>query len=161
MDGPKLSIFLHSRLLTAFLKALFQQAFVEQMQRIPHNRLLTAFLRALFQQASVEQIQRIPFNQRQTAIFWGSLLAVSGGRLFSGFWGAAPNRQFPFTTSITTDSFLAPRLGGYFLRVDFWIFHGLPNIDNFPSQRYLQNTTYTVQSASDGLLESILSTSSC
>ena len=132
-----------------------------KIQRIPFNRLLTAFLRALFQQASVEQIQRIPFNQPLTAISWGPLLAVSCGRLFSGFWRAARNRQFPFTASLTTDSFLAPRLGGYFWRVVFSIFRGLPKIDNFPSQHLLQNTAYTAQSASDGLLESIVSTSSC
>ena len=80
MDCPKSTISLHSgfykiqripfnRLLTAFLKALFQQALVEQIQRIPFNRLLTAFLRALFQQASVEQIQRIPLNRLLMAIF--------------------------------------------------------------------------------------------
>ena len=46
------------------------------------------------------------------AIFWVPLLAVYCGRLFSGFWRAARNRQFPFTASLTTDSFLAPRLGG-------------------------------------------------
>ena len=142
------------------MKALFQHALVEQVQRIPFNRLLTAFLRALFQQASVEQIQRIPFNQPLTPISWGPLLAVSCGRLFSGFWRAARNRQFPFTASLTTDSFLAPRLGGYFWRVVFSIFRGLSKLDNFVSQRLLQNIAYTVQSASDGLLESIVSTSS-
>ena len=83
MDCPKSTISLHSgfykiqripfnRLLTAFLKALFQQALVEQIQRIPYNRLLTAFLRALFQQASGEQIQRIPLNRLLMAIFLGS-----------------------------------------------------------------------------------------
>ena len=133
MDCPKSTIFLHSsfykiqripfnRLLTAFLKALFQQAFVEQIHSIPYNRLLTAFLKALFQQASVEQIQRIPLNRLLMAIFWGPLLAVYCGRLFSRFWRPARNRQFPFTASLATDSFLAPRLGGYFWRVVFWIF---------------------------------------
>ena len=117
----------YNRLLTAFLKALFQQALVEQVQRVPFNRLLTAFLRALFQQVSVEQIQRRPFNQPLTAIFWGPLLAVSCGRLFSGFWRAARNRQFPFTASLTTDSFLAPCLGGYFWRVVFSVFVDYPN----------------------------------
>ena len=123
LDCPKSTISLHSgfykiqripfnRLLTAFLKALFQQALVEQIQRIPYNRLLTAFLRALFQQASVEQIQRIPLNRLRMAIFLGPLLAVYCGRLFSGFWRPARNRQFPFTASLTTDSFLAPCLGG-------------------------------------------------
>ena len=88
MDCLKSAISLHSgfykiqripfnRLLTAFLKALFQQALVEQIQRIPHNRLLTAFLRALFQQASVEQIQRIPLNRLLMTIFRGPLLAVA------------------------------------------------------------------------------------
>ena len=145
MDCPKSTISLHS--------------VFHKIQRIPFNRLLTAFLRALFQQASVEQIQRIPFNRLLMAIFWVPLLAVYCGRLFSGFWRAARNRQFPFTASLTTDSFLAPRLGGYFWRVVFWIFHGLLKIDNFPSQRFLQNTMYSVQSAAEGLLESILATS--
>ena len=157
MDYPNSTISLHSvfykiqripfnRLLTAFLKALFQQALVEQIQRIPYNRLLTAFLRALFQQASVEQIQRIPLNRLRMAIFPGPLLAVYCGRLFPGFWRPARNRQFPFTASLTTDSFLIPRLGGYFWRVVSWIFSWIPQ--NRQSPFTADSTKYNVYRSS-------------
>ena len=143
MGCPKPTISLYSgfykiqripfnRLLTAFLKALFQQALVEQIQRIPYNRLLTAFLRALFQQASVDQIQRIPLNRHLMAILWGLSWRCIVDVCFLDFGGLPEIGNFPLQLPLQLTAFWLRAWGGYFWRVVPWIFHGIAQSRQFP-----------------------------
>ena len=80
---------------------------------------------------------------------------------FLDFGGLAEIGNFPLQLPLQLTAFWLRAWGGVLLEGCFLDFRGLPKFDNFPSQRLLQNTTYTVQLASEGLLESIVSTSSC
>ena len=79
---------------------------------------------------------------------------------FRDFGGLPEIANFPLQLPLQLTAFWLRAWGGTSGGLFSGVFRGLPKIDNFPSQQFLQNTMYTVQSASDGLLESIVSTSS-